>query len=344
MLETRKNPPRKLQTDQLRFSFVIANFNYGRFLTRAIDSALGQDWEDIEVIVVDDGSTDDSKSVIDAYGEQITAIFQPNSGQRIANNAGFAHSTGDVVVFLDADDVVDPHFARAVAQEWQHGLSKVQVLMERVDAEERPLGSLVPPISHAPAPAAIRKWAAKTSEYPTPPGSGNAYSRQFLDRLFPLGPEHDGSTDSTCLALAPFLGDVLTIAQPLALYRQHGSNDSDLFADRKRFGREVGRAMLRQRSAERICEEAGVTGPEPDCLRLGWHLLQLRIASLRTDPHSHPFPGDTRPSMLYDCVRSILAGGFESPQKRILALLWSLATLFAPHDLAAALIRRRFSV
>ncbi|MFP3386244.1 glycosyltransferase family 2 protein, partial [Tritonibacter sp. SIMBA_163] len=88
---------------ELFFSVVIANYNYGRFLRQAVESALTQDWPHVEVIVVDDGSTDNSAEVIDSFGEAITAIFKENGGQREANNMGFAKSSGDVVIFLDAD-------------------------------------------------------------------------------------------------------------------------------------------------------------------------------------------------------------------------------------------------
>lgn len=327
----------------LRFSIVIANYNYRRFVGRAIDSALEQDWPAIEVIVVDDGSTDGSRAEIERYGDRITAIFQPNGGQRSANNRGFAHATGEVIVFLDADDVLLPGFARAVADAWRPGVSKVQVLMARVDAAEQPMGSIVPAIATAPSAGQIAEWARRTGEYPTPPGSGNAYARAFLARFFPIGPEHDGFTDSTCLALAPFLGDVITVPRALVLYRQHGANDSNLFADQRRFGREVARALRRQRSAEELCAQIGGRRPDPECVYLGRHLLQLRVASLRSDRAHHPIPTDTTSAVLRDLARSLIAGGFEPWWKRLTALAWSAATLLAPARVAPALIRWRFA-
>ena len=327
----------------LRFSIVIANFNYARFLGRSIESALEQQWPYVEVIVVDDGSTDDSRAVIESFGSRIQAIFRDNAGQRIANNIGFAQSTGDVVVFLDADDVLDPKFASEVAKVWRSGTSKVQVQMARVDALEQCLGSLVPAITHAPEPEDILGWASKTSEYPTPPGSGNAYAREFLEVFFPIGPEHDSSTDSTCLALAPFLGDVITVAKPLALYRQHGLNDSNLFADKQRFGREVARALRRQQSAERLCAEIGAPLPNKNCVRLGLHLLQLRVASLRLDPASYPIKGESRWTLLGDLARSFWIRGFEPLHRRIVLISWSILVLLMPGKLAHYLIRRRFN-
>jgi hypothetical protein len=180
------------------------------------------------------------------------------------------------------------------------------------------------------------------TEYPTPPGSGNAYARDFLARFFPIGPEHDSFTDSTCLALAPLLGDVVTVLQPLVLYRQHGGNDSNLFASPGRFGREVARAMSRQRSAESICNELGTPPPDKARLRSSRHLLQLRVASLRMDPLGHPLPEDSRKVALIDAIHSVALRGFDPLSKRLAVALWSIATLAAPRPLADRLVRWRF--
>lgn len=327
----------------LRFSIVIANYNYVDYVARAIESALGQDWPDVEVIVVDDGSIDASPDVIRSFGDKIEAIFQANGGQRVANNTGFARSSGDVVVFLDADDVLEPEFAREVAAVWTPAVSKVQVQMARVDAQERPLGSVLPAIDKAPLPQQLRDWARETTEYPTPPGSGNAYSRAFLARFFPIGPEHDAFTDSTCLALAPLLGDVVTVLKPLVRYRQHGANDSNLTAAPGRFGREVARAMLRQRSLETILTGLGITLPPATGLRRSRHLLQLRIASLRMDAEKHPMTGDSRMAAFNDAIRSLFGPGFYSPRKRVLAAVWGIATLLAPRFAARRLVAYRFA-
>lgn len=334
---------REISEPQLRFSVIIANFNYARFVARAIESALALDWGNVEVIVIDDGSTDNSAKVIQQYSRRITSIFQKNAGQRSANNAGFAQANGEVIVFLDADDVLEPGFAKAVAQVWRPGLSKVQVLMRRVDSVERPLGSLVPPLRIAPSAQQIESWARRTTEYPTPPGSGNAYSREFLARFFPLGPEHDDFTDSTCLALAPLLGDVVTVLEPLVLYRQHDSNDSNLLGKPGRFGREVARAILRQRSAEDVCRKLGVALPEADRLRRSRHLLQLRVASLRMLPEAHPMEGDTRWSAFIDAFASLFRSDFNPIATRIAVSLWALTTLFAPRVLARQLVTLRFA-
>ena len=85
-------------------SILINNYNYGNYLKSAIDSALAQTYSPVEVIVVDDGSTDDSQDIILSYGSQVIPILKENKGQASAFNVGFAASKGEIILFLDADD------------------------------------------------------------------------------------------------------------------------------------------------------------------------------------------------------------------------------------------------
>src|SRR5437016_4869848 len=89
-------------------TIVIDNYNYAQFLREAIDSALAQTYSPFEVVVVDDGSTDGSRAIIESYGSRIKSLFKTNGGQGSAFNAGFAASNGSVVCFLDADDILLP--------------------------------------------------------------------------------------------------------------------------------------------------------------------------------------------------------------------------------------------
>src|ERR687885_1217665 len=85
-------------------SILICNYNYAQYVKEAIDSALNQTYSNTEVIVIDDGSTDNSREIIASYGDKIIPILKQNSGQASAFNVGFAISKGDIICFLDSDD------------------------------------------------------------------------------------------------------------------------------------------------------------------------------------------------------------------------------------------------
>ncbi|HXA18216.1 MAG TPA: glycosyltransferase family A protein [Thermoanaerobaculia bacterium] len=89
-------------------SVIIPTYNYGRFLCDAIDSALAQTCPALEVIVVDDGSTDDTPRILADYGGRIRVIHQKNLGVSAARNAGITAARGEYLSFLDSDDIWRP--------------------------------------------------------------------------------------------------------------------------------------------------------------------------------------------------------------------------------------------
>lgn len=91
-------------------SVIIPTYNYGRFLPDAIDSALRQSGPNlaVEVVVVDDGSTDDSAEIAARYGDRVRYIYQKNAGLSAGRNTGMREASHDLVVFLDADDMLVP--------------------------------------------------------------------------------------------------------------------------------------------------------------------------------------------------------------------------------------------
>ncbi|MCB9159892.1 MAG: glycosyltransferase [Caldilineaceae bacterium] len=91
-------------------SVIIPNYNQSRFVTAAIDSVLQQSFRDVEIIVVDDGSTDDSAAVIARYGDRVRYIYQQNQGLGAARNTGIKAATGRFVGLLDADDAWLPTY------------------------------------------------------------------------------------------------------------------------------------------------------------------------------------------------------------------------------------------
>jgi O-antigen/teichoic acid export membrane protein len=205
-----------------RVSIVICNYNYARFLPKAIESALSQT-RPCEVIVVDDGSKDESRSILTGYADRVHLILQPNGGQNAAYNAGFEVATGEIVIFLDSDDYLEPDAAQTLATAFTENVVKVHYRMRLVDAAGQPLGGTIP---HAMASGNVLTTLLNNGVlYASAPGSGNAYRRSVLQRLFPLPVDpvdRHGADFFTVYGCIAF-GEVRAIERPLACYRVHES-------------------------------------------------------------------------------------------------------------------------
>lgn len=324
-----------------RLSVVIANYNYAEYVAIAIESALALRWPDVEVVVVDDGSTDDSAAVIRRYDDRVKILLTDNATQRVAVNRGYAMTTGDAVIFLDSDDALPPDLPERLAEVLAPSVSKVQFQVQRVDQTGAVIGTPFPVYNPVPTPADIRRWAVRTTAYPTPPGSGNAYARWFLDRIFPVGPDLGDAADSACLAVAPFAGDVVSVPGTIVAYRQHDRNDSDLLKDHRRFPREVARARARWRFAQTV------GGADPDAideqpLFRSRELLQLRVAAWRMAHTERPLPGDGWSRLMLDTLRAPFQVGPERPWPRAVIVGWCVATLVAPRRVAKWLVAYRY--
>jgi glycosyltransferase involved in cell wall biosynthesis len=96
------------KTSEILVSIVIPTYNRAWCINRSIDSVLAQTYPHIEIIVVDDGSTDNTVEVVAVYGDQIRLLRQKNAGCSAARNVGLRSATGDYVIFLDSDDMLSP--------------------------------------------------------------------------------------------------------------------------------------------------------------------------------------------------------------------------------------------
>ena len=122
-------------------SIIMPAYNAAGWIRRAIDSVLQQSWPAVEMIVVDDGSTDSTGEVCRTYGERIRYIRQDNSGVSTARNNGIAHATGDFIGFLDSDDEYLPDMISSlmgVLEKYpQAGIASGAFLMVRPNAQKR---------------------------------------------------------------------------------------------------------------------------------------------------------------------------------------------------------------
>jgi glycosyltransferase involved in cell wall biosynthesis len=130
-----------------RVSAVIAAYDCARWLRAAVDSALAQDGIDVEVIVVDDGSTDDTPSVLASYGDRIRSVRQPNRGLPAARNVGIAATRSEYVAFLDADDTWEPgkSLAQAAYLDEHPACGLVFCDVWRMDEDGRKIAPLLGP-------------------------------------------------------------------------------------------------------------------------------------------------------------------------------------------------------
>jgi glycosyltransferase involved in cell wall biosynthesis len=178
------------------------------------------------VVVVDDGSTDDSREVIARYRDSVVAVLKPNGGQASAFNTGFDRSRGEVVVFLDADDRLAPSAVeRAVAVLAGTAAAKVHWPLRIIDAEGRPQPRVIP---EEPLPEGdLRQRVLKNGPFShvCSPTSGNAWPRAFLERVLPV-PEQEYAILADCylLDLAALYGTVARVNEPQGEYRVHGAN------------------------------------------------------------------------------------------------------------------------
>jgi hypothetical protein len=214
-------------TDNNRLvSVIVNNYNYGRFLGEAIDSALDQTYANMEVIVVDDGSTDNSRDVIARYGDRIIPLLKVNGGQASAFNAGFAASRGDVVIFLDADDVLLPTAVALALEQFGPGVAKVHWPLWRANDDLEKTGQQIPAEELPAGDFRASTFSDGPATSLSPPTSGNAWARHFLERVLPMPePEHRVGADGYLYGLAPAFGTIGRVASPQAVYRVHGANN-----------------------------------------------------------------------------------------------------------------------
>jgi glycosyltransferase involved in cell wall biosynthesis len=323
-------------------SIIISNYNYAPFLAQAIDSALAIDWPDVEVIVVDDGSSDGSRDIVRRYGTRVIPVFQKNGGQIAAYEAGFELSRGGFIIFLDSDDLLEPQIMREAAAVWYEGVSKVQVQMRVIDRDGRPSGSIFPPFYVVPTPQQVRRWVLSTSAYPTPPGSGNVFSRAMVCKILPALDRFDYAGDSYTLAAAPVLGDVVTVAKPLVRYRVHGRNDGAMLEiDPRKFSGELRRAQNRFAFMSRLARSVGLR-PEPAAIHFSLSNVPYRVSSFRLNREEHPVEKDSAWRILRDAVGGVIRPQGLTPGARISILAWSMAVMISPLPLARQFIRWRF--
>ncbi len=210
-------------------SILIPNRDYGRFLADALEGLIAQTYDRWEAVVCDDGSTDDSRSVVAAYADREPRVrlvtHDRSRGQAAAFNSAFREARGEVIAFLDSDDVPAPRRLEMTIQAFRQSRAGLAVhALTLTDG----IGT---PIQRIPAFTRFeRGWLAERvvrrgGRWRWVPTSGVALRREIADLVFPMPEEgYPSSADTYFLVLAPLLTEVAAIDVTLGSYRRHGAN------------------------------------------------------------------------------------------------------------------------
>jgi glycosyltransferase involved in cell wall biosynthesis len=321
---------------------VITNHNYARFLPEAIESACAQTHPEVHVVVVDDGSTDDSRQVLEGYGDRVEVVLKEQGGQASALNAGLERCRGEVLLVLDADDRLRPQAAARVAAAFAASprLSKVQFPMAIVDADGRPTGE-VKPGGHLQAPTGDQRRAELLFPFDLPwlPGGGTGFRTEAVRRILPI-PAADyprSGADWYLVHLTALLGEAALLEDVCAEYRVHGANayqqDRDEI-DLDHLRESIVFAGATTRSLEALADALGLTHPRPI---LSCADLANRLVSLKLEPGRHPVAADRPLSLLAKAVRATRRRFDVSWPMKTLLVTWFALEAVAPRPLARPL-------
>lgn len=222
-------------------SILINNYNNGPWLRECVDSALNQSRPPDEVIVYDDGSTDDSLAILRAYGDRIRLIEGAHADDRpgivsqgAALAGAFAASTGEHLYLLDGDDKFLPGKLAAYEAAWagRPDAALVQAPMILVDGNGVYQRSNYDPLKHAADHRAATYAVQDTDLYYAT--SALAFSRAYLERELPLdyAMHQDAPIDARLAPGAAFFGPVLTLREPYTWWRQRPSSISQVAGQR----------------------------------------------------------------------------------------------------------------
>ena len=322
----------------MRMHVVIINHNYERFVGQAIQSVLGQSRLADKVIVIDDGSTDGSRKVIEAFGSAVTLEVQANRGHVAAFNAGYGLTSSDAVLFLDADDALYPGCLAAVEAAWTGDhVAKIQYRLDTIDENGVDQCMPFPFFPAGTSPSTIRNQAFRHGIYPWTVSSGNVYASRYLAEVLPIDANRfPRSPDGYVNKLAPLFGDVVSLNETLGAYRVHGSNawaqghgalnaktinqtvrldlglDEEFRARAKQLGRE-------------ISERGDLDTPQH---------LEYRILGLKLDPTQNPVRSDTARRLLMKAMHGLAKQDSLTLSGRAAWAMWFVLFVSLPRHLA----------
>lgn len=220
-------------------SVLIANYNYARYIGEAIESSLNQTYSHFEIIVCDDGSTDNSCEIVEAYTQthsRLKLLRKQNGGVSSALNAAYRKSSGTIICLLDADDVWMPNKLQKVVEAFKsypksgfviHNVIQIDGYGEFI--KSTPMLSKL--TSGWMAPFALANGGFVDD---LPPASALCVRREVANLIFPINEMFVRNVDTVLTNLAVFTTVIVPVPEVLNMYRLHGANltgTSSLTAD-----------------------------------------------------------------------------------------------------------------
>lgn len=318
-----------------KVSIVIRNYNYAEFLPDALDSALNQTYSPVEIIVVDDGSTDRSREILDAYATRCLIVLQANGGEGSAVNAGFAAASGDIVLFLDADDVLAAETVLLVVSAWSLDVARIHFPMYLMNQDGTLRETVVPHFKvHN---AELAEDLANFGQVVSGGQSFNAYAAWALRRILPLDPMiWRRAPDCYLNALTASQGRSEQIHTPLGGYRIHAGNLSlqNLLDDQYR--QDV--VLIHPRLYEAIRSFVGEDRwNEMHPVAPAYHWLN-RIMHFLVNKNGHPYSKDKLGFLVKTCVLAILRKPKTVTMRRVMLMGGMLTLVVLPRHLRRALL------
>jgi glycosyltransferase involved in cell wall biosynthesis len=203
---------------------LLTAHNYGRFVDDAIESVLAQDFplDQTEIIVIDDGSTDDTQDRVRKYGSRVRYFYKSNGGQASALNFGIARASGQVVTLLDADDLFLPQKLVRVVEAFKAD-PNLGMVYHRFEEWHMRTGARRD-WHFVEVSGDLQREPQKFTAYVAQPTSVLSFRRSALEELLPIPEKIRMLADCYLASLVPFLVPVLAIPEVLATYRIHGEN------------------------------------------------------------------------------------------------------------------------
>jgi glycosyltransferase involved in cell wall biosynthesis len=324
------------------FSIIITCHNYERYVGNAIRSALAQSTSSIEVIAVDAGSTDHSSDIIRSF-DNIHYVHAPKGSHALACEAGFLSSKNEVIIFLDADDLLHPEACSHLASLWREDTVKTQFNLDVINAEGRQLGRTSVTFPKNYSRSTIRDSFERSGTYIWPTTSGNAYSKKFLQKMMPfaatLPPDGQWNT------VAPCFGEVDCITSSLGSYRLHDSNiDShDLHpGDFRRFQKNIKRRYRELFHARTLARKNNLIFPKKNILNAEFPFLSYRLFLLQAGETYIGYRNDSKVILMTYLLRYLFRNR-SSFSFFIKVMLWHSILLLLPRSFVEPYVKKRFA-